>query len=179
MAEILSLRDQLLKAGLVTKEQAEQANQKKPSHIGKAGFTKQKPKAAPRQVRKTHTPTREPSDLEQFYRERDQLERTERQAQERLARERAARKKEIREKVRALLEGKLQNRKDAEIRYNFVVGNNIKYLYVTEQQQQQLADGSLAITFLEGKRCLITADIAQQLQAIDPGKLVILNNPKV
>lgn len=59
------------------------------------------------------------------------------------------------------------------------MGNNIKYLYVTEQQQQQLADGSLAITFLEGKRCLITADIAQQLQAIDPGKLVILNNPKV
>lgn len=66
MAEILSLRDQLLKAGLVTKEQAEQANQKKPSHIGKAGFTKQKPKAAPRQVRKTHTPTREPSDRNSF-----------------------------------------------------------------------------------------------------------------
>jgi uncharacterized protein YaiL (DUF2058 family) len=178
MAHSLSLRDQLLKAGLVTQEQVEQANQPKPSRPDKPTQTKSNAKAAPKPAKphkKPAKPVQEASDLEKFYREREQLERNERQEQEKLARERAARKKEIREKVRALLEDKLQNREDADIRYNFAVGDNIKYLYVTTEQQQQLADGSLAITFLEGKRCLISAEVARQLQEIDPGKLIILN----
>lgn len=180
MAHSLSLRDQLLKAGLVTQEQVEQASQSKPVKKAKPMPPRGKTKAAnhpPKSQPKPNKPPRESSDLEQFYREREQLERTERQEQERLARERAARKKEIREKVRNLLEDKLQNREDAEIRYNFVVGDSVKYLYVTAEQQQQLADGNLAITFLEGKRCLIATDVARQLQEIDPNKLVIVNTP--
>jgi hypothetical protein len=51
----------------------------------------------------------------------------------------------------------------------------VKYLYVTEQQQRELADGVLAITFLEGKRCLIPSEVAQQILAIDPDKLIVLN----
>ncbi len=181
MAHSLSLRDQLLNAGLVTKEQVEQANQKPPKADKPAQTKKNGGKASPnkpaRPDKKPGKPAQEPSDLETFYREREQLERTERHEQERLARERAARKKELREKVHALLQDKLQNREDADIRYNFAVGDNIKYLYVTAEQQQQLADGALAITFLEGKRCLISADIAQQLLEIDPGKLVVINTP--
>lgn len=62
---------------------------------------------------------------------------------------------------------------DAEIRYNFVVGTNIKYLYVTEQQQEALGKGELAITFLGGRRCLIPHDIVDDLRKIDPNKLII------
>ena len=79
-----------------------------------------------------------------------------------------------REQVATLINGNLQNVDDAEIRYNSVVGDNIKYLYVTEQQQQDLADGALAITFL-GKRCLIPLETAQQILALDPDKLVVIN----
>lgn len=182
----LSLRDQLLKAGLVTQEQVEQANQPKPKHTGKPQAKgKPAPKrpppapeaAAPRPVKPTVSkPAKQASDLEQFYKEREQLERNERAEAERIARERAAIKKQTREQVRTLLSTNLLNIDDAEIRYNFVVGDNIKYLYVTEQQQEQLASGELAITFMEGKRCLIARDIAQQLLALDPTKLVVINH---
>ncbi|OQX06663.1 MAG: hypothetical protein BWK73_30130 [Thiothrix lacustris] len=77
----------------------------------------------------------------------------------------------------ALINDNLHNVDDADIRYNFVVGDNIKYLYVTEAQQQALADGKLAITFLGGKRCLIPDAIAQQILALDPDKLIVINTP--
>lgn len=182
-----SFQEQLLKAGLVTQEQIEKANQPKPKPVEKIpnknrNTAKSRPNPVPRpqanpQPVKAAKPPKPQSDLEQFYKERAQLERNEREETERLARERAARKKQTREQVHALIQGHVQNVDDAEIRYNFVVGDNIKYVYVTEAQQQALADGTLAITFLEGKRCLISAEIAAQLLTLDPGKLVILNHP--
>ncbi len=182
-----SFQEQLLKAGLVTQEQIEKANQPKPKPVEKnpnknRNTAKPRPNPVPRpqanpQPVKAAKPPKPQSDLEQFYKERAQLERNEREETERLARERAARKKQTREQVHALIQGHVQNVDDAEIRYNFVVGDNIKYVYVTEAQQQALADGTLAITFLEGKRCLISAEIAAQLLTLDPGKLVILNHP--
>ncbi|QTR50489.1 DUF2058 family protein [Candidatus Thiothrix anitrata] len=182
-----SFQEQLLKAGLVTQEQIEKANQPKPKPVEKTpnknrNTAKPRPNPVPRpqtnpQPVKAAKPPKSQSDLEQFYKERAQLERNEREETERLARERAARKKQTREQVHALIQGHVQNVDDAEIRYNFVVGDNIKYVYVTEAQQQALADGTLAITFLEGKRCLISSEIAAQLLVLDPGKLVILNHP--
>jgi hypothetical protein len=181
----LSLREQLLNAGLVTQAQIEQANQPKPKHTSKPQAKGKNPakqqQSAPADAQHSAKPaSKKPakpvSDLALFYQERDQLERAERAEQERRARELAARKKQTREAVRALLSDNVQNVEEADIRYNFMVGDNIKYLYVTEQQQQQLAAGELAITFMEGKRCLISHEIAQQLLALDPSKLVILNS---
>jgi hypothetical protein len=184
-----SFQEQLLKAGLVTQEQIEQANQpkpkpkhtEKPAHKDKRAAkvradSASRPPVIPHPA-KSSKPPRTPSDLEQFYKERAQLERNEREEAERIARERAARKKQTRAQVQALIQGHVQNLADADIRYNFVVGDNIKYVYVTETQQQSLADGTLAITFLEGKRCLISAEIAAQLLELDPSKLVIINHP--
>lgn len=119
--------------------------------------------------------TKQSSDLEQFYRERDQMERQEKAAEEQRRREVAERKKQTRQQVRDLILANQKNVEDAAVRYNFVVGETVKYLYVTEQQQQELADGLLAITFVDGKRCLIPADVARQVLAIDPDKLVVLN----
>lgn len=179
-----SLRDQLLKAGLVTQAQIEQANQPKPkpadkpANKGKPAPKRpaQTPAPAPRQAKPAPVRSdKTASDLAQFYKERDQLERNERAEIERLAREAAARKKQTREQVRTLLSENLLNIDDADIRYNFVVGENIKYVYVTTQQQEDLAAGKLAITFMEGKRCIISADVAQQVLAIDPSKIMIIN----
>ncbi len=121
-------------------------------------------------------PKRPASDLEQFYRERASLERQEKAAEEQRKREMAERKKRTRQQVRELLAANPLNVEDAAIRYNFVIGDSVKYLYVTEQQQQELADGKLAITFMDGKRCLISNEVARQLRVIDPDKLVIINN---
>ncbi|MEZ5451833.1 MAG: DUF2058 family protein [Thiothrix sp.] len=181
-----SLLDQLLKAGLVTEEQAEKASQPKPSNSRQAprrGHTSHTTKRAspppkPQQNKEVKAPRpakKEKSDLAQFYEARNQAEQKERREEEQRRRERAERRKQVRAQVDALVSANLQNVDDAEIRYNFVVGENIKYLYVTEQQQQDLADGKLAITFLAGKRCLITAETAQQILALDPDKLIVIN----
>jgi Uncharacterized protein conserved in bacteria len=183
-----SLRDQLLKAGLVTEAQLEKANQPKPApsrqpqqhnqtsrRDNRPAHTVEKPQ---RTENKAPRPTpKEKSDLAQFYAARAKTEREEREQAEQRQREIAARRKQTREQVAALITANLQNVDDADIRYNFVVGDNIKYLYVTEAQQQALADGNLAITFLGGKRCLIPLDIAQQILALDPDKLIVINSP--
>lgn len=174
-----SLQEQLLKAGLITQQHMEKAKQPKPKPPEKP-TNQNKPKPAqPAHTQPRPTPKpRQPSDLEQFYKERAQLERSERETAERAARERAARKKQTREQVRTLLATHMQNVDDADIRYNFVIGDNIKYLYVTEAQQNALAAGTLAITFLEGKRCLIPSNIIPQLHELDPSKLVVVNQPE-
>lgn len=198
-----SLSEQLLKAGLITQTQIDQAEQAKQQQKEKAKEAREqakhkqskpnrpsmpakphKPVAKPETV-KTETETkqpptkptkqRSPSDLEQFYRERNNLERQEKEAEEKRKRELAERKKQTRQQVQELISANLKNLEDASIRYNFVVGETVKYLYVTEQQQQELADGVLAITFLAGKRCLIPAAVAEQILAIDPDKLIVLN----
>ena len=45
---------------------------------------------------------------------------------------------------------------------------------MTEKQQEDLAEGSLAITFLGGKRSLIPIDTAKEIAALNPNKIVII-----
>lgn len=196
-----SLSEQLLKAGLITQTQIDQAEQVKLQQKEKAKEAREQAKHKPSKPNRpsmpaknnkparpeaTSKPTeqqpqqkpskaRSASDLEQFYRERNTVERQEKEAEEKRKRELAERKKQTRQQVRELISANLKNVEDAAIRYNFVVGETVKYLYVTEQQQQELADGVLAVTFLEGKRCLIPSEIAEQILAIDPDKLIVLN----
>lgn len=197
-----SLSEQLLKAGLITQTQIDQAEQAKQQQKEKAKEAREQAKHKPSKPNRAATPAkpsrpakterapsdvevkqpqnkptkqRNASDLEQFYRERNNLEREEKEAEEKRKRELAERKKQTRQQVRELISANLKNIDDATTRYNFVVGETVKYLYVTEQQQRELADGVLAITFLEGKRCLIPSEVAQQILAIDPDKLIVLN----
>ncbi|WP_020558972.1 DUF2058 family protein [Thiofilum flexile] len=179
-----SLRDQLLKAGLATQaqvDQAEQDKQRPPSKKSTERSAQRTPparSAKPQQMPKAKKPAPPAEeDLAQFYSARDKAERAEKLEQERRQREASERKKQVRQQVKTLLEGQVLNQPEAEIRYNFVVGETIKYLYVTAEQQTQLAQGLLAITFLEGKRCLISLELAQQVKAIDPDKLIIIADP--
>lgn len=179
-----SLRDQLLKAGLATQAQVDKAEQekqkpqtKKPQErLEKRESPTRPAKPQPAPTAKKPAPKSE-EDLAQFYSARDKAEREEKLEQERRQREASERKKQLRQQVKTLLEGQILNQPEAEIRYNFVVGETIKYLYVTAEQQTQLAQGQLAITFLEGKRCLISLELAQQIRAIDPDKLIVIADP--
>lgn len=179
-----SLRDQLLKAGLATQAQVDKAEQEKHKPQTKKlqeRSEKREPPTRPSKPQQTPT-AKKPApkseeDLAQFYSARDKAEREEKLEQERRQREASERKKQLRQQVKTLLEGQVLNQPEAEIRYNFVVGETIKYLYVTAEQQTQLAQGQLAITFLEGKRCLISLELAQQIKAIDPDKLIIIADP--
>lgn len=167
-----SLRDQLLKAGLVTKEQVKKsettskrtATRKPQQKLSKKKFTKNKPK-------------KEPSDLEQFYRERATAENKERQ-QAKKAKEAAARlKKERNIKISKIINENTLNIDNANERYNFVIGTAVKYVYVTPEQLEKLAKGELALSFLKGKCRVISLETAQKIREIDPKRLLIQQDP--
>ncbi|MEZ5476167.1 MAG: DUF2058 family protein [Thiolinea sp.] len=195
-----SLSDQLLRAGLITQEQIDKAEQdrqqrkvkaksgppprpdgskgKKPQNRqGKPGkdaaSAERKPSQPSRPAPSGKKPPRSPSDLEQFYRQRSELERAEREAEEQQRREAAKRRKATRKQLRELIAAHALNTEEAAIRFNFVVGETVKYLFVTEQQQQELASGQLSITFMDGKRCLVPQAIGLQILELDPEKIVV------
>jgi len=166
-----SLSEQLLKAGLVSEEQVKKAAEKTTRKSAAYKFkkteksVKKKPKKKPAE-----------SDLAKFYSERKQLENKEKQEAKRKKEEAARIKKETNAKINKLIQDNLLNDDKADIRFNFVVGTNIKYLFVTEQQQRDLIDGKLAFTFLGGKRCLIPLATANEILALNPNKVVVIPN---
>lgn len=166
-----SLSDQLLKAGLVTEEQVKKAAEKPKKHKSHKKSTN---KSLKQKSARTNKSKKEPSDLAQFYKKRASLEKSEKKEIERKKKEAAKLKKETNDKINKLLTDNLLNDETAEIRYNFVVGTTIKYLFVNEEQQQKLADGELAISFLGGKRALISKEIAEEIRAINPNKIVVI-----
>lgn len=167
-----ALSDQLLKAGLVTKEQVEKATKKPNKKKYPPKKTKTNKNTTNKQ--KKNTKTKEQSDLAHFYQERSRTEQKEKQEAIRIKKEATRIKKEMNQKINKLISANLLNDESADIRYNFVVGTTIKYLYVTEDQQKELIDGKLAITFLGGKRSLIPVETAKEILQLNPQKIVII-----
>ncbi|CAA6827104.1 MAG: Unknown protein [uncultured Thiotrichaceae bacterium] len=166
-----SLKDQLLQAGLVTEEQIVESEKKKKQKPTKRKLqsSRKKPNTAAKK------PKRPESDLERFYKERAKTERQEKHDQDRLKKEQAALKKARNKKVKALIDKHQIPNEDGTIRYNFMIGKTIKYIFVNEEQQKQLFDGSLAVTFNLGKRCLIPVQTAKDIELVDPDKILVYN----
>lgn len=162
------MSEQLLKAGLVTEEQVKNASEKPQKKHNKRPVSKQK-----KQVKTSSK--REESDLEKFYKIRSSQDNKEKSEALKKKREAAQRKKEMNKKIGELVDANILNVKDADIRYNFVVGTTIKYVFVTEEQQESLAKGKLAITFHGGQKCIIPTDVGSSILKINPGKIVITN----
>jgi len=171
-----SIRDQLLKAGLVTEEQVKQA-ETKPKPVHKKNHKPNNKKTTKAKATASPKKKRELSDLERFYKERETTEKTENAEQERKRKETAKIRKQNRAKIGSLIRDNMQNDDAAELRYNFVVGSSVKYLFVTEAQQELLSEGKLAIAFLGEKRCLIPPEIGEQIKAIEPSRIVISFEP--
>ena len=168
------MSDQLLKAGLVTEEQVKKAVEKpkyKKKLVNKKPSNKRSTGVA-RAKKKEKRP--EESDLEAFYKLRANEENKEKQVILKKKREAALLKKEMNKKVNALISANSLNDKEADIRYNFVVGTTIKYVFVNVKQQEQLANGELAITFLGGRRCIIPVKTGKEILVINPKKIVIM-----
>lgn len=167
-----SLRDQLFKVGLVTEEQVKKSTIKtKPEP--KRHIASKKVKRSQQQQSIQKKPKRECSDLEKFYRQRSSVENKERQQAKKAKEEAIQRKKERNIKISRLINENMFKVNDASERYNFLVGTTVKYLYVSEEQQQQLADGKLALTFLKGKCRIISIETAANIREIDKNRLII------
>lgn len=184
-----SLRDQLLKSGLVQKLKSEARPETRPAS-GKPtartdGRSSPKPGAgrrlpgggsAPAATAKTAKPSGEP-DLAQAYALRARSEREERERAQREAEQKAREKRERKEKVARLLDGKALNVADAEHARHFEHGGKIRRVYCSGEQLSALNRGELAVVQQHGRYLLVSADIGLAVKAIASEALVLLVDP--
>lgn len=157
-----SLQDQLLKAGLANKQQANKAKAEKRKK------TKQAKAVKKGEVFK---------DPEELAREQAITKAKE----EKLERDRELNRQREDELTRRSIDASClqmmqQNAismpADGDVEYNFVDGTTIKKLYVSKTLQEQLAKGNLAIASDKGRYLLIPAGVAEKINERRPELII-------
>ncbi|MVW75294.1 DUF2058 domain-containing protein [Pseudomonas xionganensis] len=156
----LSLRDQLLKAGLVNEKQAKQVGkqqqkQKRLEHKGQVEKDESQKLAALQAMAEKAARDQELN--------RQQQEKAEQKA-------RAA-------QVKQLIEHSRLPKLTSEDYYNFVDDKKVKRLAVNNLMRDKLSRGSLAIVRHAGGYEVIPREAALKIQERDPRRIVLLNTP--
>lgn len=162
-----SLRDQLLKSGLVQKLKAESAAAKA-RQGGKQPSRKPKPAAKPADGE---------IDLASAYGLRERSDRQQREQEQRAAEEKARQKAESKRKLGELLAGKALNQAEAEVPRHFPHGSKIRRIYCTPEQLAALNAGELGVVQQRGRYLLVTREVASAAAAISADALVLLVEP--
>lgn len=162
MAE--SLRDQLLKSGIVKKVQPDRGREPKRP----AG----KPPAAPARARGTQE-----IDLAKAYALRGQADARERKQAEREAAEQARLRRERKLRIQQLLEGKALNKADADLVRNFEYAGKIRRIHVDAAQLAALNAGELGVVQHAGRYLLVSRETAEQLHELDANHVALLVAP--
>lgn len=169
-----SLRDQLLKSGLVQKLKAQAQPVARP----------QRPPNKPRTDARTANPagpkvarSQEEIDLARAYSLRDRAERAERDLQKQQAEQRAREKADRKQKLAALLADKALNKADAEIARHFPHGEKIRRVHCTADQLAEVNAGHVGVVQYRGRYLLVTREVAEQVRAINAEALVLLCDP--
>lgn len=163
----MSLRDELLKAGLVSSDKAKKLD----SDGRKQDYQRKKGKAL--------TPEEEAQRVEARQQaEADGARKREQDRQLNLAREAEKQHREQIARARQLIEAHRINDPEAEVAYNFQDGNRIRTVRVTPPQRKALAMGRLAI--VRGDRrefdfALVPREIAQKLAEFAPDRVLLLH----
>jgi uncharacterized protein len=151
-----SLRDQLLKAGLVTKEQVAKAEKKHPHNPRK---NREVSPSQSRPAVAASPPPPKPAPVAAIAPDA---------AQKKAEKERV---RALRGEVRTLLNAQRLNQKEAAEAYRFMVGTHIKQVYVTAEQRAAMQQGTLAVVLFDA-RCQIvgldTAHRVRELMAVVP-----------
>ncbi|WP_329740538.1 DUF2058 domain-containing protein [Dyella sp. A6] len=161
-----SLRDQLLKSGIV-KQVRDEKRPKGPqgrrpgTHKGAS-----QSKAAGRDGGEI--------DLAKAYAMRARSDADERRKAEREAAEQARLKRERKQKVQSALQGKALNKAEADQARHFEYAGKIRRVYVDAPQLAALNAGDLGIVQQGGRYLLVGRAVAEQVRAIDPGLVALL-----
>lgn len=160
-----SLRDQLLGAGLATKQQALKAK----------SSTKKKKKQAVKAGEMTDQEKRRQA----LEKERDGKAERDRELNRHLEAERQ--QKAVEAQVRQLIETNAMPRDRGEVGYNFVVDKKVKKIYVTDEMQERLSRGLYAIGILSLTEdaevfAVIPAPVAKKIEERIPEAVVIHDN---
>ena len=145
-----SLREELLKAGLVTEEGAEP----------------ERPRRGKRKRRRRRDAP--PAEMPARASTRDDGMRSRAVARDPLINRNSAKaqRRKRRQEVLDLAESRKQNLADGERAYNFVRGKRVKRVHVSEEQHAALVAGELAIVGLDGEHYLVSPEVAEQIHAL-------------
>ncbi len=174
-----SLRDQLLKSGIVKQVQQDRAREPKrppPPSSGKPVRKGGKPHAASHAARPAGQ-SQQDIDLAKAYALRAQTEARERQQIEREAAEQARLRRERKQQIQRLLEGKALNKAEADHPRNFEYAGKIRRVHVDAAQLAALNAGELGVVQHGGRYLLVSRGIAEQVREIDPHLLALLVDP--
>ncbi len=154
----MSLRDQLLKAGLVNEKQVKQA-------------TKQKQKESKLQQKgQLAKDTAQQQAIQQAQAEKQAKDQQLNQQQEE-----KKRRKAIAAEIKQLIINDRLPRLDTEDYYNFVDHKKVKRIAVNEVIREKLVKGSLAIVSHEGYYEVIPRDTALKIKERNPQRIIVLN----
>src|SRR5215469_14258204 len=167
-----SLRDQLLKSGIV-KQLKDEKRQQQPAAKPGMPQGKGKPSHKPRPGRSNQ----EEIDLAKAYAIRAQTEASERKRAEQEAAEQARIKRERKAKVQQLLEGKALNKADVDQVRHFEYGGKIRRVYVDAAQLAELNAGKLGVVQYGGRYLLVAQSVAEQVRDLDPHLVALLVDP--
>ena len=148
-------QEQLLKAGLVTRQQVNKVN-------------KEKQKQKKRQPKKSHAPS-QPSAAQLAAQKKAQHDRELNQKREQQAQQRAI-SIEIDQLVR---EHALKRDQQCDVAYNFEHRNKVHRVYVNAEMKQKLIAGQLGIARIEGRYELVPGDVAEKIQQRNDKRVIL------
>jgi uncharacterized protein YaiL (DUF2058 family) len=152
---MVSLQEQLMKAGLVDKNKVKKVNQEK---------SKQK-----KIERRTGV---ESVDESKLAAQKLQAEQAERARELNAQRDAAARQKAILAQIADLIAKNRQSKGKGDIAYNFTHGTRIERIYVSEAVRGHLVAGRLVIVVFEGATELVPRVIADKIEERDAALVV-------
>lgn len=152
-----SLKDQLLKAGLVAEQQVKQA------------------RSAKRKQTKQSTGKEPAGDAERRRIEQAAAEKARRDSELNRQRHEEARRKAEANELRQLIHANRVPRGEGDVAYSFLDGEAIKRIYVTADQQAKLAAGRLAVVRQDTGYELVVPEVAERIRPRDPSLIVVLN----
>lgn len=153
-----TLREQLLKAGLVTEKQ-----------VWAVEHPHQKPKPQPKKQPRPVPEQRRAA-------EQAQAAKAARDAQLNKQRQEAVQAKARALEIKALVEqNKLPKKLESEDRFNFVAGRKLRFILVDAAMREGLNNGTLFIIRYDGKSEVVPASIAEKIRERDERAVVKLN----
>ena len=152
-----TLREQLLKAGLVTEKQVkaseqQQKQQRPPSRHKPAPVPEQKRAAEQAQAAKAARD-------QQLNKQREQNSQAKARAAE----------------IRQLIEQHKLPKVDSEDRFNFVAGSKLRFIAVDAARREGINNGTLFIVRYEGQSQVVPAAIAERIRERDPRVVIAVN----
>lgn len=169
-----SLKDQLLKAGLATPEQAKRAEREKRAeqHARRKGTkaVKGQAKAAP-----------EKTAIEQARERGRELnkEKSDRDRAQMRAIADKAKAKVLRAEINDIVkrhDQRVKTASDDDVAYNFVHGKRVKRIYVPPAQREQISNGTLVIVNNDGIYHLLPRAAAEKVRSRDPKRIIVAHD---